>query len=60
MGDAYGLLGTFALDPIRGNGMILLLSGPSRNPYVPKPTWTSLAPDEALALTALWRRAIAG
>jgi CubicO group peptidase (beta-lactamase class C family) len=60
MGDAYGLLGTFALDPVRGDGMILLLSGPSQNPYAPKPTWTSLAPGEALALTALWRRAIAG
>jgi len=54
LGDAYGLLGTFALDPVRRNGLIVLLGSPSRSPYGPKLGWTSLAPDEGRVLTALW------
>ena len=58
MGDAYGLLGTFALDPVRRNGLIVLLGSPSRSPYGPKLAWTSLAPDEGRVLSALWNRSI--
>ncbi|NBU48626.1 MAG: class A beta-lactamase-related serine hydrolase [Betaproteobacteria bacterium] len=58
MGDAYGLLGAFALDPVRRHGLIVLLSGPSRQPYGPKVGWTSLAPDQARVLTALYQRAV--
>jgi len=60
LGDAYGLLGTFALDPVRRNGLIVLLVSPSRSPYNPKLDWTSLAPDEGRVLSALWRRALQG
>ena len=58
MGDAYGLLGAFALDPVRRNGLIVLLGSPSRSPYGPKLAWTSLAPDEGRVLSALWNRSI--
>jgi CubicO group peptidase (beta-lactamase class C family) len=60
LGDAYGLLGVFALDPIRRNGLIVLLGSPSRSPYGPKLGWTALAPDEGRVLSALWRHALQG
>jgi CubicO group peptidase (beta-lactamase class C family) len=56
LGDAYGLLGTFALDPIRRHGLIVLLGSPSRSPYGPKLGWTSIPPDQARVLSALWRQ----
>lgn len=58
MGDAYGLLGSFALDPVSRNGMCTLIAGPSRNPYQPKGRWSSMARDEERLLTTTWRLAV--
>lgn len=56
LGDAYGLVGTFALDPVRRHGLIVLLGSPSRSPYGPKLNWTSMVPDQARVLSALWQQ----
>jgi CubicO group peptidase (beta-lactamase class C family) len=55
LGDAYGLLACFALDPARRDGMVTVISGPSRNPYVPKGQWSSMALAEERVTTAVWR-----
>ena len=55
MGDAYGLLGAFVLDPLNRNGMVTLMAGPSRNPYLPKGRWSSMARDEERVMTHTWR-----
>ena len=58
MGDAYGLLASFVLDPVRRNGMVTVISGPSRNPYTPKGRWSSMARTEEQVMTAVWRGAV--
>lgn len=58
MGDAYGLLGAFVLDPIGRNGMVMLMAGPSRNPYQPKGRWSSMARDKERVLSRTWRLAV--
>ena len=58
LGDAYGLLACFVLDPRHRNGMVTVLSGPSRNPYTPKGRWSAMARDEERLWTALWRGAV--
>lgn len=58
LGDAYGLLACFVLDPRHRNGMITVISGPSRNPYTPKGRWSAMARDEERLWTALWRGAV--
>lgn len=58
MGDAYGLLASFVLDPVRRHGMVTVISGPSRNPYTPKGRWSSMARTEEQVMTAVWRGAV--
>lgn len=58
MGDAYGLLASFVLDPVRRHGMVTVISGPSRNPYTPKGRWSSMAQAEERVMTAVWRGAV--
>ncbi len=58
MGDAYGLLASFVLDPVQRNGMVTVISGPSRNPYTPKGRWSSMARTEEQVMTAVWRGAV--
>ncbi|MFM8770340.1 MAG: serine hydrolase domain-containing protein, partial [Rubrivivax sp.] len=60
MGDAYGLLASFVLDPVTRHGMVTVISGPSRNPYASKGRWSSMARDEEQAMTAVWRAIRAG
>ena len=55
MGDAYGLLASFVLDPVTRHGMVTVISGPSRNPYAPKGRWSSMARAEEQVMTAVWR-----
>ncbi len=58
MGDAYGLLSCFVLDPQRRHGFVTVLAGPSRSPYSRKGRWSSMARDEERVNTALWRGAL--
>jgi len=58
MGDAYGLLASFVLDPVKRNGMVTVISGPSRNPYTPKGRWSSMARTEEQVMSAVWRGAV--
>ena len=55
LGDAYGLLGAFVVDPARRNGMVAVISSPGRDPYTPKGRWSSMARAQEQALTAVWR-----
>ena len=55
LGDAYGLLGAFVLDPVRRNGMVTVISGPGCDPYNPKGRWSSMTRAQEQAMTAVWR-----
>jgi len=58
LGEAYGLMSTFAFDPVNKNGMIVLVGGVSSDPAAYKAHGSSLARFEEQILTALYRRAI--
>lgn len=58
LGDAYGLLACFVLDPKQRNGLVTVLSGPSRNPYTPPGRWSAMIPAQERLCTALWRGAV--
>lgn len=57
LGDAYGLLGAFVLDPARRAGVITVLGSPSRDPYTPRGRWSALTQDQELLMTSVWRAA---
>jgi CubicO group peptidase (beta-lactamase class C family) len=57
LGDAYGLLGAFVLDPARRNGMVTVISSPGRDAYTPKGRWSSMARAQEQVMTAVWRSA---
>lgn len=54
-GDAYGMMGVFALDPVRRHGMIVLITGPGVDPATFPSQWSALYRWEELALSALHR-----
>ena len=60
LGDAYGLMGVFALDPARRRGVVLVASGPGVDPATFPSRWSALYRWQELALSALWRHALAG
>lgn len=55
LGDAYGLLGTFVLDPARRAGLITVLGSPSRDPYMPRGRWSALTQVQEKVMTSVWR-----
>lgn len=55
LGEAYGLLSTFALDLERGNGMIVLIGGVGRDPVQHPGSYSALTRSEERILTALYR-----
>ena len=55
LGDAYGLLGAFVLDPARRKGMVTVISSPGRDPYTPQGRWSSMAQAQEQVMTAVWR-----
>ncbi len=59
-GDAYGLRSVFAADLTRGDGMIMLMGGPSSDPDRQKGRYSARARFEERILTALYRHAILG
>ncbi|MCC2954842.1 beta-lactamase family protein [Massilia sp. IC2-477] len=59
-GDAYGLRSVFAASLARGDGMIMLVGGPSSDPELQKGRYSARARFEERILTALYRHAILG
>ncbi|MFC0170330.1 serine hydrolase domain-containing protein [Pseudoduganella danionis] len=55
LGEAYGLLSTFAVDLERGNGMIVLIGGLGRDPALHPGQYSALTRSEERILTALYR-----
>ncbi len=60
LGDAYGLMGTFAFDPRTGDGVVMLVGGTGFDPETDRGTYSSAAGFEERIVTALHRRAILG
>ena len=58
LGDAYGLMGTFAFDPAAGNGIVVLVGGTSFDPETDRGAYSALARFEERIVTALYRRAV--
>jgi CubicO group peptidase (beta-lactamase class C family) len=54
LGDAYGLLASIVLDPVRRHGMVTILGSPSRDPQLLQGRWSSMARDEERVMTAVW------
>jgi CubicO group peptidase (beta-lactamase class C family) len=59
-GDAYGLMATFALDPITKNGLIVVVCGPAVNPSTFPAKWSTMYRWEEIANTAVFKHAILG
>lgn len=59
-GDAYGLLGLFALDPARRSGFVLLLAGPAVDPATQPGAGSAWTRWQERAATALARHLRAG
>lgn len=55
LGEAYGLLSTFAVDLERGNGMVVLIGGVGRDPLLNPGRYSALTRSEERILTALYR-----
>jgi CubicO group peptidase (beta-lactamase class C family) len=57
-GDAYGLMGVFALDPQRRQGLIVLLTGPGTDPALYPSQWSALYRWEEIAVSAVHRHVL--
>lgn len=60
LGDAYGLRSVFAFDPVRRNGMIVLVGGSAVDPGLQQGDYSALARFEERILSATFRHAITG
>jgi len=60
LGDAYGLIGTFAFDPVSKNGLVILTGGTGFDPATDRGAYSAFARFEERIFTALYRRAILG
>lgn len=56
LGEAYGLLSTFAVDLQRGDGMIVLIGGVGRDPARHPGQYSALTRSEERLLSALYRQ----
>jgi CubicO group peptidase (beta-lactamase class C family) len=54
-GDAYGLMGVFALDPQQRRGVVVLITGPGVDPATHPSRWSALYRWEELAVSAVYR-----
>ena len=57
-GDAYGLMGLFALDPQRSQGLVVLITGPGVDPATFPSQWSALYRWQELALSAMHRHVL--
>jgi CubicO group peptidase (beta-lactamase class C family) len=60
LGEAYGLVSTFALDLAGRNGLVSLIGGFGTDPEKYPGQYSALVRSEELILTALYRRAVLG
>ncbi len=58
LGEAYGLMSVFVVDPATKNGMVVLVGGVSSNPEAYKGVYSAMPRFEEQILSALYRRAI--
>ncbi|MFT3818964.1 MAG: serine hydrolase domain-containing protein [Rubrivivax sp.] len=59
-GDAYGLMGVFALDPATRRGMVVIVNGPGVDPKTFPSRYSALYRWQEIAATAVWRHALQG
>lgn len=59
-GDAYGLMGLLALDPLRRHGVVIVLAGPGVDPATFPSRWSALYRWQEIATTAVMRHALPG
>ena len=59
-GDAYGLMGLFALDPAARRGMVVVVNGPGVDPQSFPARYSALYRWQEIAATAVWRHALQG
>lgn len=59
LGDAYGLMGVFALDPVRRHGVVALVAGPGVDPLGRPGRGSALYRWQEQVVTALYRHALA-
>jgi hypothetical protein len=57
-GDAYGLMATFAFDPVRKIGQIVVITGPGINPDQYPSQFSTMYRWEEIANTAVYKLAI--
>jgi CubicO group peptidase (beta-lactamase class C family) len=57
-GDAYGLMGLFVIDPIRRDGLVLILTGPGVDPATFPSRWSAHYRWQEVAATAVHRWAL--
>lgn len=58
LGDAYGLMGVFALNPQRRQGLIVIAAGPGVDPQTFPSSAGAISRWQEIALTALHRQAL--
>jgi CubicO group peptidase (beta-lactamase class C family) len=54
-GDAYGMMGVFALDPVRRQGLVVLVAGPGADPATVPSQWSALYRWQERAVSAVHR-----
>ena len=59
LGEAYGLLSVFAFDPLRKDGLVVLIGGSAADPEREPGRYSAMPRFEERILTALYRQAIA-
>lgn len=57
-GDAYGLMGLFALDPLRRQGLVVLITGPGVDPDTYPSQWSAMYRWQERALSAVHRHVL--
>lgn len=57
-GDAYGLMGLFAIDPVARQGLVVLITGPGRDPDTQRGRWSAMTRWQETAVTAVARHAL--
>jgi CubicO group peptidase (beta-lactamase class C family) len=58
LGDAYGLLSVFAFDPVKRNGMVVLIGGTKRDPAITPGQYSALSRQAERVLMPLYQQAV--
>jgi len=57
-GDAYGLMGLFAIDPLRRSGLVVIVAGPGVDPASYPSRWSALCRWQEIAISAVYRHTL--